>query len=250
MTRQSTVARYLPRPRKPPSQTERTFLNNYLAETAAIEFFTVSTATFRILFVFVVLSHNRPCVLPFVANTIPPSLSPAPNSNRNTAKEAPNTEKGVFGNHDAEICRRSSESCMIPSHSTRFHFAGDIVRKTVLIVEDNESLRQALCELFRRQADFDVCGVAQNGREAIEVADRLHPDLIVLDLLMPEMNGLEAARALKRGLPTVPLIMYSAIDDSLSEEVRLIGISEVVSKSDPPSLLVKKARALVYRTAA
>jgi hypothetical protein len=44
--------------------------------------------------------------------------------------------------------------------------------------------------------------------------------------------------------------MYSAIDDSLSEEVRLIGISEIVSKSDPPSLLVKKARALVYHTAA
>ena len=124
------------------------------------------------------------------------------------------------------------------------------MHKTVLIVEDNEFLRHALCELFRRQEDFDVCGVAQNGREAIEAAGRLQPDLIVLDLLMPEMNGLDAARALKRGLPAVPLILYSAIDDSLSEEVRLIGISEVVSKSDPPSLLLKKARELVYRTAA
>ena len=55
----STVARYLPRPRKPPSQNWRTFLTNHLAQTAAIDFFTVSTATFRVLFVFVVLSHKR-----------------------------------------------------------------------------------------------------------------------------------------------------------------------------------------------
>jgi transposase InsO family protein len=62
---QSTVARYLPRPRKPPSQTWRTFLTNHLAQTAAIDFFTVPTATFRILFVFIVLSHNRRRVLHF-----------------------------------------------------------------------------------------------------------------------------------------------------------------------------------------
>ena len=62
---QSTVARYLPRPGKPPSPTWRTFLTNHLAETAAIDFFTVPTATFRILFVFVVLSHNRRRVLHF-----------------------------------------------------------------------------------------------------------------------------------------------------------------------------------------
>jgi hypothetical protein len=55
----STVARYLPRPRKPPSQTWRTFLTNHLAQTAAIDFFTVPTVTFRVLFVFVVLSHER-----------------------------------------------------------------------------------------------------------------------------------------------------------------------------------------------
>src|SRR5437660_5869466 len=56
---QSTVAKYLPRPRKPPSQTWRTFLTNHLAQTVAIDFFTVPTATFRVLFVFVALSHER-----------------------------------------------------------------------------------------------------------------------------------------------------------------------------------------------
>jgi putative transposase len=62
---QSTVARNLPGNRKPPSQTWRTFLTNHLAQTAAIDFFTVPTATFRVLFVFVVLEHERRRVLHF-----------------------------------------------------------------------------------------------------------------------------------------------------------------------------------------
>jgi PAS domain S-box-containing protein len=127
--------------------------------------------------------------------------------------------------------------------------AGDVVRKTVFIVEDNASVRRALCALFRCQTDFDVCGFAENGREAIEVAGRLHPDLIVLDFLLPEMDGLDTARALKRVLPTVPLILYSAfVDDVLSEQANLIGVSEIVSKADPPSLLLQKARAVMLRS--
>jgi CheY-like chemotaxis protein len=122
----------------------------------------------------------------------------------------------------------------------------NVVRKTVLIAEDNVSLRRVLCELFKSKTDFDVCGVAENGREAIEAADRLHPDLIVLDFLMPDMNGLDAAYALRRVLPTVPLIFYSAFDESRSEHAKLIGISEIVSKFDPPTLLLEKARSLVY----
>ena len=111
--------------------------------------------------------------------------------------------------------------------------------KTVLIVDDNEFIRQALCELFQRQGDFEVC------------AEQLLPDLIVLDLSMPVMNGLDAARVLKRIMPTVPLIMYSAFGDRFVEQqVRLIGFSDVVSKSDPFSVLLAKARNLLYPTAA
>jgi chemotaxis response regulator CheB len=61
--------------------------------------------------------------------------------------------------------------------------------KTVLIVDDNAYIRQALCDLFKREADFEVCGEAVNGKEAIAKARELHPDLIVLDLSMPVMNG-------------------------------------------------------------
>ena len=82
--------------------------------------------------------------------------------------------------------------------------------KTVLIVDDNAFVRHAVCELFKREPDFEVCGEAENGKEAIEKAWELHPDLIVLDLAMPVMNGLEAARVLRCLMPTVTLIMYSA----------------------------------------
>lgn len=58
------------------------------------------------------------------------------------------------------------------------------MRKTVLIVDDKVFIRHALSELFTGDADFDVCGVAENGREVIEIADQMHPDLIVLDLSM------------------------------------------------------------------
>ena len=126
-----------------------------------------------------------------------------------------------------------------------------IATKSVLIVDDSAFVRQALCELFKQEADFEVCGEAENGKEAIEKAQELRPDLIVLDLSMPVMNGLDAARVLKRLMPTVPLIMYSAFGDKFAEhQARLIGISEVVSKSEHASVLIHKARGLLHSTAA
>ena len=123
--------------------------------------------------------------------------------------------------------------------------------KSILIVDDSEFIRQALSELFRRESDFEVSGEAGNGKEAIEKAQRLRPDLIVLDLLMPVMNGLDAARILRRLMPATPLIMYSAFGDKLAEhQARLIGISEVVSKSEDASVLIDKARGLLRSNAA
>jgi DNA-binding NarL/FixJ family response regulator len=122
--------------------------------------------------------------------------------------------------------------------------------KTILIVDDNAYIRLGLYELFKRESDFEVCGEAENGKEAIAKALDLHPDLIVLDLSMPVMNGLEAARQLKRLMPDVPLIMYSLLGDIVEEQARLAGISELISKSQPAAILIKKARSLLYRDAA
>jgi two-component system chemotaxis response regulator CheY len=123
--------------------------------------------------------------------------------------------------------------------------------KAVLIADDSALIRQAICELFKREADFEVCGEAENGREAIEKAQQLHPDLIVLDLSMPVMNGLDAARVLKRLMRTVPLIIFSAFGDKFAEQqARLIGVSALVSKSEPGATLVGKARTLLTPAAA
>jgi DNA-binding NarL/FixJ family response regulator len=123
--------------------------------------------------------------------------------------------------------------------------------KSVLIVDDVEIIRQALCQLFTSEADFDVCGEAENGREAIEKAQELRPDLIVLDLSMPVMNGIDAARALRRLMPAVPLIIFSEYSDVFSaEEARSAGISALVLKSEHLSVLLSKARALLYPMAA
>ena len=123
--------------------------------------------------------------------------------------------------------------------------------KSVLIVDDSAYIRQALGELFKREADFEVCGEAENGKDAIKKAQELRPDLIVLDLSMPVMNGFDAARILKRLMPAVPLIMYSGFGDTVAErQARLIGISEVVSKTEHASVLIHKARGLLYSPAA
>jgi DNA-binding NarL/FixJ family response regulator len=125
------------------------------------------------------------------------------------------------------------------------------VAKAVFIADDNAYIRHTLCELFRSQGDFDICGEAENGKEAVEKAQKLDPDLIVLDLSMPVMNGLDAARALKRTMPGVPLIMFSEYSSAFSEqEAHSVGISALVSKSEHISVLVETARSLLYRAAA
>jgi DNA-binding NarL/FixJ family response regulator len=123
--------------------------------------------------------------------------------------------------------------------------------KSILIVDDNAFVREALCEMFKRERDFDICGEAENGRDAIEKAKQLRPDLVVLDLSMPVMNGLEAARVLKRLMPNVPLIMYSAFGDRyVQQQASLIGVSSVISKSEPATHVVGTARSLLTQAAA
>ena len=120
-------------------------------------------------------------------------------------------------------------------------------RKAVLIADDNALIRSALSEFFQRDPDFEVCALVENGLEALEQAEQFHPDLIILDLSMPVMNGLDAARVLKQLMPDVPVIVYSAAQDEFSKQLaRSIGISELISKSDNVSILIDKARELVH----
>ena len=124
-------------------------------------------------------------------------------------------------------------------------------RRSVLIVDDNPVIRQALCELFTREGDFDVCGEAENGKEAVEKAQQLLPDLIVTDLSMPIMNGLEETRALKKIMPAVPVIIFTEhIDRFVEKEAAAAGVSAIVSKSQDVAVLIATARSLLDQIAA
>ena len=85
-------------------------------------------------------------------------------------------------------------------------------RNSILLVDDSAAIRRGLRREFER-AGWEVCGEAANGREAIIKAEQLLPQVILLDLAMPEMNGLTAARLLKRILPGVQLILFTAHGD-------------------------------------
>ena len=115
----------------------------------------------------------------------------------------------------------------------------------ILIVDDNGFFRRMLCERFEREEEFQICGEAENGKEAVEKAIKLQPDLIVLDLVMPVMNGLDAARVLRLLMPRLPLIMNSAMVDELAEQqARTIGVPEITSKSADE--LIGHARRMLY----
>jgi DNA-binding NarL/FixJ family response regulator len=112
------------------------------------------------------------------------------------------------------------------------------VRKCVLIVDDSPVIRKTLRQTLEREDSWQVCGEAADGQEAIEKAQRLKPDLVVLDLSMPVMNGLEAARELQRLLPLLPLVMFTTFNTpKLTDEALLAGVRAVVSKSEPAGLV-------------
>ena len=122
---------------------------------------------------------------------------------------------------------------------------------SVLIVDDSAVIRKVICELFTREGDFEVCGEAANGQEAIEMAQQIRPALIVTDLSMPVMNGLEETRILSRLMPEIPIILYSAhIDSFVEKEALPAGASAVVPKSEVVALLIAKSRELVQGRAA
>jgi DNA-binding NarL/FixJ family response regulator len=118
-------------------------------------------------------------------------------------------------------------------------------RKKVLLVDDNAIMRNAVRPLFDSHPKFVVCGEAEHGREAIEKAPSLRPDLIVLDISMPEMNGLEAAPLLIKILPNVWLILFTTHDfPELYQLARSAGVHAVVQKSRAVTHLIAQAEAL------
>jgi DNA-binding NarL/FixJ family response regulator len=120
----------------------------------------------------------------------------------------------------------------------------------ILIVDDSALVRKFLQTCLETESGWQVCGEAGNGEEAIEKAKELQPDLIVLDLSMPVMNGLETAKALSKLVPSVPLIMYTTFHTRhLENEAQAAGISRVILKSEPLTNLIACVRSLTQEVA-
>lgn len=114
-------------------------------------------------------------------------------------------------------------------HSPRkVHLVVPAMIKSVLVVDDNPAIRQVICEIFT-SAGFHVCNQAANGQEAIDRAQQLRPHLIVMDLSMPVMDGLQAATILRTLLPSVPIILFSEYSPLLTaQDMRSRGVTALI----------------------
>jgi DNA-binding NarL/FixJ family response regulator len=111
--------------------------------------------------------------------------------------------------------------------------------KTVLVADDSPIIRKMLCRLFEAEEDYDLCAEATNGQEAIELALKHHPDLIILDLSMPVLNGIDTARELKKLMPSVPIILFTQYFDLSNIISRSdLNVDRIVSKTDHEDLMV------------
>jgi two-component system nitrate/nitrite response regulator NarL len=119
-------------------------------------------------------------------------------------------------------------------------------KKRILLVDDNAMVRREIRSLFASHPYFEVCGEAQHGRDAIEQAPTLLPDLIILDLSMPVMNGLEAAPLLLKILPAVWLILLTLYEQpEVHKKAKMAGIHAVVSKAKASTHLIRQAEVMV-----
>jgi DNA-binding NarL/FixJ family response regulator len=109
---------------------------------------------------------------------------------------------------------------------------------TVLIVDDNAAIRRSLRSWFERRRGWRVCGEAENGAVAIERVKALKPDVVILDLAMPVMNGLEAARMIASVAPKTAMVLFTMHpSEHLVKDAKNVGIRDVISKLDGPATL-------------
>lgn len=116
----------------------------------------------------------------------------------------------------------SSDGCHLPEVT---------VPKTILIVDDHPLIRDATRRFFERQ-NFEVCGEAVDGIDAVEKASQLKPDLIIMDFVMPRMNGLQAARKLRTLEIHVPIILLTMYTEAVHGMPSFSVVNAVVAKTD------------------
>ena len=122
---------------------------------------------------------------------------------------------------------------------------GEPMSVRILLVDDNAKVRDGLCLLLQSHADWEVCGEAADGIEAIEKYRQLTPDLLVVDVSMPQMNGLETAREILKLSPNILILLYTSyLTAQLIDVAHKAGIRGTVSK-DAMHLVVAGLEALL-----
>jgi DNA-binding NarL/FixJ family response regulator len=118
--------------------------------------------------------------------------------------------------------------------------------KKILVVDDSCVVRRVVRSVLERQSEFQVCGEAIDGVDAIEKAKALEPDLIILDLAMPRMNGAEAAMILRGAMPQVRIVLFTMYGGTLGPSlISTIGFDAVISKPDGVTKLASCVQALL-----
>jgi DNA-binding NarL/FixJ family response regulator len=109
----------------------------------------------------------------------------------------------------------------------------------ILLADDHEMVRRGLRSLLQAHPGWVVCAECANGREAVERSAELLPDVAVLDITMPELNGIDAARQIRRDRPSIATVIFSVHDtERMVREVLLAGACGYVAKSTSPQDLV------------
>lgn len=120
------------------------------------------------------------------------------------------------------------------------------LRTRILVVDDSPVVREQLRRLLELHPDWEVCGEAIDGRDAIEKTRELIPDLILLDFAMPVMNGLQSAQEISKFFPHTPILLFTMfLSNQLVSEARQSGIRGAVAKSNAVRDLVPGIEALL-----
>ena len=114
---------------------------------------------------------------------------------------------------------------------------------TILLAEDHAIVRQGLCSLLNADGHFTIVGEARTGRDAVEMAQTLSPDVILMDIAMPVLNGLEATRQILAANPAAKIIVLSAhSDDEYIERMSAVGVAGFLEKQTSAEVLTKAIR--------
>ena len=115
----------------------------------------------------------------------------------------------------------------------------------ILIADDHEVVREGARALIEHEPDWEVCGVAANGREAVALATELKPDVVIVDMTMPELDGVQVVRQIKRALPQTEMLVFSAHEsESVIAEVFAAGAKSYIRKADAGRHLISALRSL------